>query len=1070
MLSNTKYLSSKIELKQSFFPESLLQKNNELQPFLWNFSQEQQNVLQEKLAICSPELSKLWISFLKKIDPTLLRQFLDYNKNLYCLFQEILLNKVIVFLTHHKIVAHLWCKLISISHNYSEIDFNNKINQFEEFINIIKVNNISFDDLYCLQQLKNYEFVDFLELFKKSSDKYMQIKFAYPLAKNIKLAISGLEKDCKFINNDIINCTRKINNGQIVENANNFLNYITYITTNNIDNIKILCLSYFALHINHWHKFEPSLLLLNKEQINNQISSKACCIILKLAFVACNSLSKEQIVKFTLNSIKIYKLIKDEFFNLISNEDINIKNLIIIEETYKTVNYLLKLQVPIDWYSYNTLGEACSNLESIRFKYIKSTTQERLIDDVLGEFSNKNINVSFPLNANEINTIFNQFLLIKKFEDESFNLSQSELVIAIKEIKDSLHFSNAQISNKLKEEAMCKLVAIANRAFIQYFNIYPYNVQVLTVLGLLLPHNDFKGRLAQVRTGEGKSTILTLLMLILASQGKCIDIITSTEYLAKRDEAKYKQFFNFFEISTSNVCDSDIKASNFLGQIVYGTNYNFEFSILFDKLYLTGKRILYNDKFAIRPFQVTIVDEVDNMLVDKALNSARIAYHGEHDLITIYPLIYDYIEKTCKINKPTLHVIYECKHLVSNYSLSDITLQHLVESAYKACFEYQLNIHYCIKKITNPNSHLEDALGIVIIDQDTGRLNEGSRWQHGLHQFLEYKHNLPINEETLTLGALSHPAFFSYYEEIYGVTGTIGTDIERSEIAEIYNLTTFDVPTYKPPLRKQLDTLIFSNKEEFKEFLLNEVQSVTSNGRPCLILCASVTTSNLIYKLVKNNINSVQIQLLNDIQHEEEEFIVEKAGNKSVITIATNAAGRGTDISLSKEVINNGGLHVIFTFFPDNDRIEAQGAGRAGRQGNHGSYRILIPHDDALLNLASVSNKSVELGHLINLRNTMVQEASFVRRNTSSLNLIKHKIFEKFCDWYQKHSLLSNFNKHITLSKWADFYTKFENNENLIIPLEKNSKHFEKESLIKYEKYSIELFVNFIENLEKFSL
>ena len=1065
MLSSIKSASPKIYAKQPFLPEVSLQKNNDLQAFLGCLSQDEQKKLQEKLTLSKPELSKLWGVFLKKVDSKLLRQFLDINKSWHGLFNEVQLNKIIQFLANNKIVATLWCRFISEPINCSEPDFINKINQFDDFINLIIANNIQFNDLCYLQQLKNYELDDFFKLFKKSSNKYMQIKFAYPLAKNIPLAIYSLEKDCKFINNDIINCTRNINNGQIVEDANNFLNFIINSTSNNINNIKILCLSYFALHTNHWDKFEPCLLLLNKAYINNQISCKASCIILKFAFLASNKLSQEQTFAFTNNSMKAYRLIEDRLFNLINVAEISIKNLTILEEIYKAVNYLVKMQVDIDWYSYNSLPEAFESIETIRLKYIKSTTQERLLEEVLAEFRNKNTNVAFPLDNIEINIIANQFLQIKKFEEEFFKLSQSELVDLIKNIKDKLNFANTQVSSQIKEENMCKLIAIANRAFVQYFNIYPYNVQILTVLGILLPKGDFKGRLAQVKTGEGKSTILALLMLVLASEGKCVDIITSTEYLAKRDEIKYKQFFSFFEIPTSNVCDADIKSTNFSGQIVYGTNYNFEFSILFDKLYLTGSRVLYNNQYTTRPFQVIIVDEVDNMLVDKALHSARIAYQGDQGLATIYPVIYDYIEKSCKFNKPNLEIIEQCKNLVKNYLLSEITLNQLIESAYKACFEHHLNVHYCIKKIENHNNSSEDSLGIVIIDQDTGRLNDGSRWQHGLHQFLEYKHNLPIKEETLTLGALSHPAFFSYYEEIYGVTGTIGTDIERNEIAEIYNLTTFDVPTYKPTLRKQLKTMLYVEEKAFKDFLLDEVKSMIDIGRPCLILCASVVTSDLIYKLIKNNINKSAIQLLNDMQHEEEEFIVEKAGNKSIITIATNAAGRGTDISLSQDVINKEGLHVIFTFFPSNERIEAQGAGRAGRQGNPGSYRILIPHDDDLMKLANSNKKPIELEQLINFRNKSIQESSLVRRNSSSLSLIKHTIFEKFCNWYKEYSLSPNFNKHIVLSKWADFYTNLENNDPIIKILENSSSNLSKISLIKYEEHINESFANFMANV-----
>jgi preprotein translocase subunit SecA len=790
----------------------------------------------------------------------------------------------------------------------------------------------------------------------------------------------------------------------------------------------------------------------------------------KLLLIASNLLSGEHISNFMNNSMKIYQITSDKLFDLIETEDINKDGLMVLEKIFDNIEYLLKAGITVNLDGYLSLQEAHDDLQSIHLKYIKSTTGGRELKEVLADFRGNNSNVAFPLSNIEINLIERQFLQIKSFEKELENLSNSQLSSLIKNIKMELSYTNKKTSQKLKEENICKLIAVANNAFMQYLNIYPHNIQILAVLGILLPRGDFKGRLAQIRTGEGKSTIVALLTLILACQGKCVDIITSTEYLAKRDEKKYKQFLDFFGVTTSNICNADIKPEDFAGQIIYGTNYNFEFSILFDKLYKTENRVLYNNKQSMRPSQVVIVDEVDNMLVDKALNSARISYQGNKDLITVYPVIYDYIRETCKLRRPNSIIIEQCKKLVKDYNIADIRLSQFVESAYKACFEQQLNVHYCIKKVDDNDNSQENMLGVVIIDQDTGRLCDGSRWQHGLHQFLEYKHGLPIKEETLTLGALSHPAFFGYYEEIYGVTGTIGTKIERSEIADIYKLTTFDVPTYKPTLRKQLDTIICNDDNEFNQIILNEVKHMLSSDRPCLILCASIEKSNAIYKLVKHSIDNVYLQLLNDVQCEDEDFIVSSAGNNAAVTIATNAAGRGTDIALSLDAIKHGGLHVLFTFFPSDERIEAQGAGRAGRQGNHGSYRVVVPHNDDLLML--VKNKKLLANYLNpailkekdlhDYRNERIEQLSKHRREHSAINLVQHSILEKFCNWYHIQSLSLNFNKHVILSKWADFYS---NLENIKLPV-MDSNHIEgnisQKSLVEYEIQLNKLFADFI--------
>ncbi len=495
-----------------------------------------------------------------------------------------------------------------------------------------------------------------------------------------------------------------------------------------------------------------------------------------------------------------------------------------------------------------------------------------------------------------------QFLQIKDAEKTLSKLSNAQCVEQITKLKEILNAPHPDLSSALnpelipddKEHARYLLIALANRAFIQYFNIYPNEVQIITVLGLLLPRPDLKGVLAQVGTGEGKSTIIALLSLVLAAEGKCVDIITSTPYLAKRDQVKYQDFFKHFAITTSTFSDTEIKPEDFGGQIMYGTNYNFEFSVLFDILGLANNRVLFSQSPDKRPLQVSIVDEVDNMLVDKALNSARIAYPTTQNLTTAYPIIYDYIKSNCNKNTPDLDIVNQCALLLKKYNLATGKIQRLVNSAYEACFEYQLDTHYYIKKPITQDTMAEDAMEIVIIDQDTGRLCSGSRWEHGLS----------IQEDTLTLGSLSHPAFFNSYAEVYGLTGSIGSAQEREEIATIYKLASFDAPTYKPPLRKQLATIVCKDNLQFKTLLLKEIKEINAQMRPCLILCPTIESSKQIHHLVAQCFpHNDSLQLLNDVQGAEEDFIVDSAGNQSSITIATNAAGRGTDIRPKQEAL-----------------------------------------------------------------------------------------------------------------------------------------------------------------------
>ncbi len=731
-------------------------------------------------------------------------------------------------------------------------------------------------------------------------------------------------------------------------------------------------------------------------------------------------------------------------------------------------------------------SQAIEHLRQGKFGDFKASHQGRGLDEILTAFRGPSSHVQHPLGNEAIHTIKEQLLLVREFDQEIQDFSVDQLKELMSRIKQVLNSSN-QTSSNVQEKAICQLIAVANRAFAQFFNLKPYDVQILAVLGILTSRGDFKGCLAQIKTGEGKSTVVTLLALILACQGKCIDVITSTEYLSKRDERKYKPFFGFFDITTSHICTNAFTPDHFSGQIVYGTNYNFEFSVLFDKLYLKANRILYNNRSHSRPFHVAIVDEVDNMLLDKASNSARIAHQNQKSLTALYPVIYDYVEENCRAWKaPDMGTISACAHLVKQYELPEKQLREFIDNAYQACFKHKLDEHYCLRKPTEHSGH-DENLEVVIIDRDTGRLSEKSRWQHGLHQFLEYKHGLPIQEETLTLGALSHPAFFSYYEEIYGVTGSLGADIERNEVTEIYGLTSFDVPTHKPSLLKKLPTIICHTEQEFNSTLLNEVLSEVKAGRPCLVLCNSIAKSHTLYQLIKPEVSD--IQLLNDVQNEDEDFLVARAAHSGFVTVATNAAARGTDINVLRKAVENGGLAVRSTSFHLNERGEIQEIGRGDRQGKPSSYRLILPPDDELLlsigsgkiemlialmgmmvekeSLTSIeyaaihsllsNNGGDKVEELKALRKGMVEKTSLIRRKRAAIHLAQHHVLESFCNEFQ-NKFATSINRHAILNEWAEFYTDLDK-------LEINLEHDFDAALLNYKNKLNSSYDHFMKSL-----
>ena len=228
----------------------------------------------------------------------------------------------------------------------------------------------------------------------------------------------------------------------------------------------------------------------------------------------------------------------------------------------------------------------------------------------------------------------------------------------------------------------------------------------------------------------------------------------------------------------------------------------------------------------------------------------------------------------------------------------------------------------------------------IVDKENTGRIMYGSRYTNGLHEFLEVKEKIHVRPESGTIASISHPSFFMKYSEIYGLTGTLGEELEREEIKEMYNVTNFDVPPNRPCHRELSPTLIYKTHEEKHESIIRIIKEMQSKGRPTLVIVLTIEESLELSAKLRNA--AIDHFVLNDKQSESEDFIVERAGRRSAVTVATNTAGRGTDIKLEKAALSSGGLHVVLAFFPVNLRVECQGLGRAGRQGLRGSCQLVI--------------------------------------------------------------------------------------------------------------------------------
>ena len=717
--------------------------------------------------------------------------------------------------------------------------------------------------------------------------------------------------------------------------------------------------------------------------------------------------------------IEWYKMIKEEFgeeiFALISNpESYQGASL---QETIRLLQLFMEIATDLDtvsplllkFYAQKlTLNRFIRRLTDIKQNSEAQKYPEKNLEEVLEAFSSS-CGFSLPEELEEFRIIKALYLEIHEIGEKIKELNFSDLINLVRGIKTRCPIFTSY-------EDKLTLIAVGRVAMQHKFKIFPYNTQILALLGLLeYPAGLMKGRIAQVRTGEGKSTIVTLLAFYYACQGKTVDIISTSRYLAKRDQEKYADFFETFGIKTSHLCNDELTKENFAGQVIYGTNYDFEFAYMRDMLGQENlRRMQQNGKMVSRPFEIVIVDEVDSLFIDMACDSARIAISGRKELNWIYPPILSFVQQ----NKEVLSSLFSAVHLIpesalqsikekliqalrdqlldfhkgkfkeSVQSIKKVQMEVLIKSAYSALYNKKLNEDYVIKPIecwtANGNIYRDQ---VVIVDRKTGRLQERSRWQN-IHEFLEALHGLPIAEENLMSASLCHPIYINKYKEIFGISGTMGPKEDRQEIQDIYNVDTIDIPPHKPNRRQLLEPKIFSSEASFLQGLLEEARDMQKKQRPTLILFETIRETekfNVVFK--EKGLNP---QLLNERQAAKEEVVIIKAGTPGMITIATNAAGRGTDIILSPTSLKNGGLHTILAFHPENDRIKFQGFGRAGRQGQPGSCRLILLSD------------SQQMDSLKDMRKRMAIQSSQARKQRILIETINHQYLSTFFEQSQK--------------------------------------------------------------------
>jgi preprotein translocase subunit SecA len=490
------------------------------------------------------------------------------------------------------------------------------------------------------------------------------------------------------------------------------------------------------------------------------------------------------------------------------------------------------------------------------------------------------------------------------------------------------------------ESVLPEVFALTREASRRVLGMRHFDVQLM---GGMILH---QGKIAEMKTGEGKTLVATLPVVLNALSGKGVHVVTVNDYLARRDAAWMGQLYTFMGLSVGvivhGLSDAERQAA-YGSDVTYGTNNEFGFD------YLRDNMKFYKHQLVQRPLNFAIVDEVDSILIDEARTPLIISGPGEKST-TLYARVNSIIPRLTRDEHFTIDEkartvvltdegVVHCEEILGVTNLFDpanITLQHHILQALRAHYLFTLDDHYIVK----------DGQ-VVIVDEFTGRLMPGRRFSDGLHQALEAKEGVKVEAENQTLASITFQNFFRMYKKLSGMTGT--ADTEAVEFQQIYGLEVVVAPPNKQMVRKDFPDVILKTQAEKFGAIVEEIKGLHAKGQPVLVGTTSIEKSEYISTLLKKK--GVPHEVLNAKYHEKEAEIVAMAGQKGRVTIATNMAGRGTDIVLGEGVRELGGLHILGSERHESRRIDNQLRGRAGRQGDPGSSRFYLALDDTLMRL-----------------------------------------------------------------------------------------------------------------------
>lgn len=525
---------------------------------------------------------------------------------------------------------------------------------------------------------------------------------------------------------------------------------------------------------------------------------------------------------------------------------------------------------------------------------------------------------------------------INALESHYKNLSDDELKASFAKIKDSVVKGERTLDDVLVDS-----FAITREASVRTLNMRHYDVQLI---GGMVLHG---GKIAEMKTGEGKTLVATLPIVLNAISGKGVHLVTVNDYLASRDGNEMRPLYEFLGFSVGVILETmrepSVKREAYSADITYGTNNEYGFDYLRDNMSYSAEYMVQ------RGHNFVIVDEVDSILIDEARTPLIISGPTNRTLqdfsdanVIALKLIKDThfsVDEKDRIVLLTEEGITRAEELfeVENlYSPENASLSHILDQALKANYLFEKDVHYVVN-----NGE------VVIVDEFTGRLSEGRRFSEGLHQALEAKEGVEIKEETQTLADITFQNYFRMYNKLSGMTGTAQT--EATEFSQIYGLDVISIPTNVAVQRQDLNDLIYKTEREKFEAVLQKVKELQKTGQPVLIGTASIDKSELLHELFKKE--KIPHTVLNAKNHAQEGEIIKNAGVKGAVTVATNMAGRGVDIKVNDEVRALGGLYIIGTERHENRRIDNQLRGRSGRQGDPGVSQFYLSLEDNLLRI-----------------------------------------------------------------------------------------------------------------------